>query len=224
MFSKAQLDHLQEGLKQTLTIYISRSKIERNGKALFFIAVDKPRYRDPKDQMKADEPNELTQRSIRLDNESIRFPKSSDEKEPNDCCDSFEEGDACAIEEHQPEVQNENAVRNEEHLFSNVITDTQMASKAVTAPRMCIDINNSRVERFASINLLTALNIGQIFRVGVVKTASYSLFLAREASRQQKIFEVTGTLYYSLQMKISRLNIKIVRVEQRKHMEWRRTA
>ena len=40
MFSKAQLDHLQEGLKETLTIHISCSRIEQNGKKLFFIAVN----------------------------------------------------------------------------------------------------------------------------------------------------------------------------------------
>ena len=33
MYSKAQLDHLQEGLKDSFTIYINRSKIERNGNA-----------------------------------------------------------------------------------------------------------------------------------------------------------------------------------------------
>ena len=55
MFSKAQLDNLQEGLKKTLAIHISRSKIERSGKALFFIAVDKPDFCTPKEKVNANQ-------------------------------------------------------------------------------------------------------------------------------------------------------------------------
>ena len=55
-FSNSQLDYLQGVLRgRFLDIYINRSKIERNGKRLFFIAVDKP-HQNPSAQAK-DEPN-----------------------------------------------------------------------------------------------------------------------------------------------------------------------
>ena len=169
MFSKAQLDHLQEGLKKTMAIHISRSKIERSGKALFFIAVDKPDFCTPKEQVNANQNTIPTnQHGNGLDDNSKRLlqrlcderiaavaTKGEEEiKKTNRDRQTTTEDLALTIEEQQPQVLHE-LVRNAEHPGHNITTSTQTAETIVpfpAAPKICIGLNNSRVEQFARVD------------------------------------------------------------------------
>jgi hypothetical protein len=169
MFSKAQLDHLQEGLKKTMAIHISRSKIERSGKALFFIAVDKPDFCTPKEQVNANQStiprnqhgNGLDDNSKcllqRLCDERIAAVATKEREEiekTNIDRQTTTEDLALTIEEHQPQVLHE-LVRSVEHPVHNNTTSAQTAETIVpfpAAPKICIGLNNSRVEQFARVD------------------------------------------------------------------------
>jgi len=75
VYSNSKLEYLQGILRGRLDIHICRSKIDRNGIPLYFIAVEHPTFRNPSLQAKGnitgiDEPN---QPSNGLDDESIRL-------------------------------------------------------------------------------------------------------------------------------------------------------
>jgi len=53
MVRKAKLDYLQTTLKENIDLHITLSKIETNGNKLFFIAVERPTFRNPLEQAKA---------------------------------------------------------------------------------------------------------------------------------------------------------------------------
>ena len=53
MVRKAKLDYLQTTLKENIDLHITLSKIETNGNKLFFIAVERPTFRSPMEQAKA---------------------------------------------------------------------------------------------------------------------------------------------------------------------------
>jgi hypothetical protein len=52
IFSQPHLDYLKQALKTDFDLHITRSKIQRNGKPMFFIAVDAPRFHNPSTQAK----------------------------------------------------------------------------------------------------------------------------------------------------------------------------
>jgi len=130
MFSMAQLDHLQEGLKDSFTIYINRSKIERNGNALFFIAVDKPNFCSPKDQRKkiakGDTTIQANQNGKVLDDNSTRFLQ-------------------CLCDERVTEEELVEIAKEDQPLVLVTPTNT---NSLVSNKRNCIGIDNSRIERY----------------------------------------------------------------------------
>ena len=116
VYSNSKLEYLQGILRGRLDIHICRSKIDRNGIPLYFIAVERPKFRNPSEQAKGnitgiDEPN---QPSNGLDDESIRLLErlcterasaTNDEESNNDKlkedCESSKEDVALTIEEEQ---------------------------------------------------------------------------------------------------------------------------
>jgi hypothetical protein len=52
-FKKNKLDELKDALKENLTLHITRSKIQRPGANLYFVAVERPTFRNPLEQAKA---------------------------------------------------------------------------------------------------------------------------------------------------------------------------
>jgi hypothetical protein len=54
VYSYSKLEYLLGALRGRLTVHINRSKIDRNGTPLYFIAVERPTFRNPSAQAKAD--------------------------------------------------------------------------------------------------------------------------------------------------------------------------
>ena len=58
-FKKNKLDELKDALEENLTLHITRSQIQRPGANLYFMAVERPTFRNPIEQTKAN-PRVLT--------------------------------------------------------------------------------------------------------------------------------------------------------------------
>jgi len=52
-FKKNKLDELKDALKENLTLHITRSQIQRPGANLYFVSVERPTFRNPLEQAKA---------------------------------------------------------------------------------------------------------------------------------------------------------------------------
>ena len=152
-----------------MAIHISRSKIERSGKALFFIAVDKPDFCTPKEQVNANQSTiPRNQHGNGLDDNSkcllqrlcdkriaaVATKEREEIEKTNIDRQTTTEDLALTIEEHQPQVLHE-LVRSVEHPVHNNTTSAQTAETIVpfpAAPKICIGLNNSRVEQVARVD------------------------------------------------------------------------
>ena len=74
VYSNSKLEYLQGILRGRLDIHICRSKIDRNGIPLYFIAVEHPTFRNPSLQAKAEDLRVLPNRHGNgLDEAQLRF-------------------------------------------------------------------------------------------------------------------------------------------------------